>query len=110
MRLRPGELQPPIIGRLNVFDWEGAGNSHKRMIRVLEVLVQAAHTIEQPVVRISDPRLIASKADGTLVFAGTEVRHDEGRFFEYQQIWRVRPTTAEKTYRPPRPDAPPAPT
>lgn len=107
MRLRPAELQPPIIGRLHVFDWEGSGNSHRRMIRVLEVLVEAVLGVEQPAARMSDAQLIASGDNGTLVFAGTELRSDDGRIYEHRQIWRVRPTTNEKTFRPPRTDAPP---
>lgn len=105
LRLRQAELGPPIVGRLNVFDWEGKGNSHQRMVRVLEVLVSCTQPIEQPAARLSDPTLIASLDGGMLVFAGTELEPRDGRIYEHRQVWRVRPTTAEKTYRPPRPDA-----
>lgn len=108
LRLRQAELQPPIVGRLNVFDWEGKGNSRQRMIRVLEVRVTFNTTMEQPAARISDPVLIASLDGGTLVFAGIELESRDGRIYEHQQIWRVRPTTAEKTYRPPRPNERPS--
>lgn len=105
LRLRQAELAPPIVGRLNVFDWEASGNNKKRLIRVLEVLIESGWRIEQPAARMSDPALIASKDGGVLVFAGIETERRDGRVYEHQQIWRVRPTTATKTFRPPRADA-----
>jgi hypothetical protein len=96
-RLRQAELEPPLVGQLNMFQWEGKGNNSRRALRVIEVLVRVG-SLMQPKGRMSEPAIIATHDDGTLVFAGIEIEARDGRVFEHHQVWRVRPAgAAEQT-------------
>lgn len=91
MRLRPTELPPPIEGELSMYDWT-TQNNFGRPVRCMEVKV-AVGTLMQARAVLFDPELIAV-ADGALSFRGIELDTADGRVFEHEQVWRVKPIAA----------------
>lgn len=90
MRLRPDELGEPVVGELQMRDWNEQ-NSFGRSVRVLEV-VQPAGTVGRAALTLFEPDLVGVKA-GAMVFRGIEIESRDGRVYEHEQIWRVAPAT-----------------
>lgn len=105
MRLRPEEWPAPVRGELQMAYWEGAHNSYRRTLRNLSLLVYRG-TTAVPQLRISDPEPI-DVVGGAMLFRGIELEAREGRIYEHEQVWLVRPL--ESLDRPPLPPFDPSP-
>lgn len=88
MRLRPAEVDAGIEGELSMYDWP-TQNNFGRPVRCMEVKVPVG-TLMQARAVLFDPELVAV-ADGSMSFRGIELDTIDGRVFEHEQVWRVRP-------------------
>ena len=88
MRLRPAEVEAGIEGVLSMYDWP-TQNNFGRPVRCMEVKVPVGSLMQAKAV-LFDPDLVAV-TDGELSFRGIELDTVDGRVFEHEQIWRVRP-------------------
>ncbi len=103
MRLLPEEWPKPLVGHLRMHYWDGRRNSSRRTLRQL-TLYGRWGTTERPVATLTDPQLIDVLGPAILL-QGRILNSVDGRLYEHNQAWIVRPRTGNEPLPPfdPRP-------
>ena len=89
LRLRPDEWPAPIVGDLRMVYVDGRANNSRRTIRQATQWVSWG-TQMVPGPRIIDPQWIDVFGDA-MVMRGTQLHVLDGRIYEADQLWIVRP-------------------
>jgi hypothetical protein len=95
LRHRRSEWPDPVAGQLRVGTWDAATNSFGRTVRQAE-LIQEYGVNTRPVLILFEPELIDVPDQGQLL-RGVDLERKEGRTFEHQQLWLVRPAALRQT-------------
>lgn len=77
--------------------WDGAHNSSRRTLRDVSLLVMWG-TTATPRIKMSDPEWI-DVVGGALLMRGVGLHSVDGRVFEHEEVWLIRPV--ESLDRPP---------
>lgn len=77
--------------------WEGKHNSSRRTLRDVSLLVMWG-TTATPKIKMSDPEWI-DVVGGALLMRGVGLHSIDGRIYEHEEVWLIRPL--ESLDRPP---------
>lgn len=90
LRLRQSEWPEPLVGELRMDYFDGRHNSSRRTLRRLTLWHMNGGTTPRPGVPLNDPELV-DVVDGAMLFRGHVLEPREGRIYEHEQMWLVRP-------------------
>lgn len=99
LRLRPEEWPAPLRGKLQVKQQEGRALAARRSLREVQLV---GEWVIAPMVLafMFEPEFIDVVGDGFLL-RGNVIQSVEGRCYEHQQLWLVRPTSESDPPLPP---------
>lgn len=79
-----------MVGDLRMDYFDGRASSHRRTLRRLTLWRHAWSNIATPSVPLNSPELVDVVGDAML-FRGHVLESQDGRMYEHEQLWLVRP-------------------
>lgn len=95
LRLRESEWPAPLAGELRMDYFDGRNNNHRRTLRRLTLWHTGDGNTARPGVPLNDPELV-DVVGGAWLFRGHVLQSRDGRIYEHEQMWLVRPRQSIK--------------
>lgn len=105
LRLRPEEWPAPVAGHLRMAQWDSSHTNYHRTIRKLVLWVPWGTSIA-PGPWLGDAQLVDVVGDAQLL-RGDVLHSEDGRIYEFVQLWLLRPRHDQ--HGPPLPKFDPSP-